>query len=136
MTSNASHIGITSEYVVMTESLKRGFNVLQPAGGFLSYDLVIDVLGRLVKIQVKTIGSRSNYCPSTRQINNKYRSGDESYKVGDFDFAFCVSGKDLFIVPFEVFTSKKNFYVSKKNEKFRNAWHLVEEFVSPQSSLV
>ncbi len=37
------------ESAVLTELLKRGFNVLKPVGDRLPYDLAIDVNGKLIK---------------------------------------------------------------------------------------
>ena len=142
MTANASHIGITSEYIVTTEALKRGYNVLQPVGGFLAYDLVLDIQSVLVKVQVKTahLIKKNRYisCLSSRQVNNKYRSGSEKYVVGDFDFAAVIC-KDfpIYIVPFFKFTQSKTFIVplsgNGKNGVFVNAWNLIEEFAASKA---
>lgn len=139
VTANASQIGITSEYIVTTEALKRGYNVLQPVGGFLSYDLVLDIKSVLIKVQVKTAHfskTRRAFLAATgRHVNNKYRSGFEKYANGDFDFAAVVH-KDLpiYIVPFSDFVQTSSFAISLsrdgKNEVFAEAWHLIEEFAS------
>lgn len=138
MTANASQIGITSEYIVTTEALKRGYNVLHPVGGFLSYDLVLDVKSTLIKIQVKTAYLKSKQsicCRAERNINNRYRNGSEKYENGDFDFAAVVY-KDLpiYIIPFLDFTQSTFFSIqlneNGKNTRFTNAWNLIEEFAS------
>lgn len=41
-----------AESSVITELLKRGFNVLKPAGDRLPYDLAVDINGKLIRIQV------------------------------------------------------------------------------------
>lgn len=142
MTANASQIGITSEYIVTTEALKRGYNVLQPVGGFLSYDLVLDIKSVLIKVQVKTAHfskTRRAFLAATgRHVNNKYRSGFEKYTNGDFDFAAVVH-KDLpiYIVPFFDFIQTYSFTISLnrngKNEVFAEAWHLLEEFAASKA---
>ena len=43
-----------AESTVITELLKRGFNVLKPIGDRLPYDLAIDINGKLLRIQVKS----------------------------------------------------------------------------------
>ncbi len=43
-----------AESAVVTEFLKKGFSVLKPVGDRLSYDLGIDVKGKLIRIQVKS----------------------------------------------------------------------------------
>lgn len=137
MTANASLIGITSEFVVTTESLKRGYNVLHPVGGFLAYDLVLDINKILIKVQVKTASKNGKRfcCTTCRMINNKYRSGQEKYNIGDFDFAaVVVKDTSIFLVPFTVFTASSSFNIpvvgGGKNEQYRSAWHLLEEFAS------
>lgn len=47
-------VGDISETMVSVELLKRGFKVLKPIGDRLSYDLAVDLGGKLVRIQVKT----------------------------------------------------------------------------------
>lgn len=45
--------GDIAEQAVVLAALRRGWGVLQPIGDRLSYDLVIDIESRLLRIQVK-----------------------------------------------------------------------------------
>ncbi len=45
--------GDIAEQAVILFALKQGWGVLQPVGDRLPYDLVLDVEGRLIKVQVK-----------------------------------------------------------------------------------
>ena len=135
--SNACRIGVVSEYQVALEASMRGLGVLHPIGNYHPYDLVLDVNGSLIKVQVKTLRSyKADYrCATRKSYNNKNRAGFEPYSPGDFDFAICLRQEiGLFIIPFYEFTSVNNFCVPSsgkgKNEKYRNAWHLLEEFAS------
>lgn len=142
MTANASQIGITSEYIVTTEALKRGYNILQPVGNYLPYDFAIDIDGMIIKMQVKTLRRQKSRkrdrvdqycCLATRTIYNHGKRSIVKYKRGDFDFAAIVlRNEGIFIVPFEIFTKKNTFVVgpTKKREEFCFAWHLLEEFAS------
>jgi PD-(D/E)XK endonuclease len=46
--------GDIAEQAAILEALKRGWGVLKPVGDRLPYDLVFDVAGKLVKVQVKS----------------------------------------------------------------------------------
>jgi hypothetical protein len=45
--------GDIAEQAVVLAALEKGWGVLQPLGDRLPYDLVLDIEGRLVRIQVK-----------------------------------------------------------------------------------
>ena len=51
---NTKHKGDIAEQAAILHALKRGWHPLIPIGDRLSYDLVFDVEGTLVKIQVKS----------------------------------------------------------------------------------
>jgi PD-(D/E)XK endonuclease len=46
--------GDIAEQAVVLYALKQGWGVLKPVGDRLPYDLAFDVLGSLIKIQVKS----------------------------------------------------------------------------------
>lgn len=49
-----NYMGCMAEYLFATECLKKGFNVSMPLLDSSPYDCVIEVGGRLLKIQVKS----------------------------------------------------------------------------------
>lgn len=62
--------GDIAEQAATLHALKRGWGVLRPVGDRLSYDLVFDVEGTLVKVQVKYAWfdrSRGNYVADNRR---------------------------------------------------------------------
>jgi hypothetical protein len=52
--ANTKSTGDISEAVVMAEFLKAGFPVLLPFGDNQRYDMVVEVSGRLLRVQCKT----------------------------------------------------------------------------------
>ncbi len=60
--------GDIAEQAVVLFALKQGWGVLKPVGDRLPYDLVFDINGRLVRIQVKSAWydlKRQNYVIDT-----------------------------------------------------------------------
>lgn len=103
--------GDIAEQAAILQALKRGWAVLKPVGDRLPYDLVFDVEGVFVKVQVKSAWfdeKRGNYVTDTRRTRTNRRvMVRESYKQSDFDFALVYLPEiELFYVfPVEVFLS-------------------------------
>ena len=101
-----------AESAVITELLKRGFNVLKPVGDRLSYDLAIDVSGKLIRIQVKSAWFyKGSYKVDARITKtNRRRMIRKYYNENDFDFAIIyIQDLNIFyIMPQPVFSSYKS----------------------------
>src|SRR5437016_6279223 len=101
--------GDIAEQAAILHALKRGWGVLKPIGDRLPYDLVLDVEGHLVRVQVKYAWfdeARSNYVVDNRRTKTNRRFMVRgAYKPADFDFALIyIEQLDLFYVfPIEVF---------------------------------
>lgn len=138
MTANASQIGLSSELTVILEAINNGYQVLQPIGNYLPYDLAIDINGVIIKLQVKTLRrkgkTKSFFCEVRRMLKDK--NGKNIYKrynVNDFDFAAIVlRNESVFIIPSHEIVDKVSFFVGKqgKTERYRSAWHLLDEFAA------
>jgi hypothetical protein len=132
--------GDIAEHAAILQALKRGWGVLEPVGDRLPYDLVFDVTGILVRVQVKCAwfdNSSRNYVVDNRRTKTNRRSMiRDAYKPVDFDFALVyIPDYDLFYVfPVDVFIS----YGSEihmvevdrrqrkpRSAKFRDAWELI-----------
>ena len=140
MTDNSSRIGSAAELAVATQAMHRGFDVAQPFGMYSKYDLIIDVNDVLIKLQVKSLSQNAKagslVCCSKRTIRNRSVYGTAAYRSQDFDFAACYfrPTQEIFLIPFNVFTSVKYFTLSKKRQDlYREAWHLLEEFAASRS---
>ena len=132
--------GDIAEQAAILQGLKRGWGVLRPVGDRLSYDLVFDIQGALIKVQVKCAWfdeSRRNFVIDNRRTKTNRRVMiREVYTPSDFDFALAyLQDEDLFyIFPVDVFVSYASeihlVEAEKRQRKprsaaYRDAWHLI-----------
>lgn len=132
--------GDIAEQAAVLHALKRGWGVLKPVGDRLPYDLVFDVEGTLIKIQVKYAWfdePSGNYVADNRRTKTNRRSMvREVYKQSDFDFALVhIEKLDLFYVfPVEVFIgygSEIHLVEAEKRQRkprsavYRDAWEFI-----------
>ncbi len=139
--------GDIAEQAVVLFALKQGWGVLKPLGDRLPYDLVFDIGGSLIKIQVKNAWfdvRRSNFVVDTRRTKtNRRQMLRENYKPDDFDFAVILI-EDLevfYVMPCETFISYGSeihiVEADKRQRKprsaaFRNAWDLILQRAVPK----
>ena len=132
--------GDIAEQAAVLHALKRGLGVLKPFGDRLPYDLVFDVEGTLVKIQVKYAWldqPSGNYVADNRRTKtNRRLMLREAYHLSDFDFALVyIENIDLFYVfPVDVFIdygSEIHLVEAEKRQRkprsaqYRDAWELI-----------
>lgn len=132
--------GDIEEQAAILRELKLGWGVLKPLGDRLSYDLVFDVEGILLKVQVKSSWfseKTGNYVVDNRRTRTNRRNIVRSpYRGNDFDFAVAyVEELELFYVfPVDVFISYGSeihlVETDKRQRKprsfgYREAWHLI-----------
>lgn len=137
--------GDIAEQAAMLAALKRGWEVLTPLGDRLPYDMVFDVEGTLVKIQVKCAWfdkSSRNYVVDSRQTKTNRRQMVRSvYQISDFNFALIyIPGRDLFyVLPVDVFIGYGSaIYLAEaearqrkpKSALYRDAWHLISQWAA------
>jgi hypothetical protein len=137
--------GDIAEQAAILQALKRGWGVLAPVGDRLPYDLVFDVAGTFVKVQVKCAwfdNPSRNYVVDNRRTktNRRFMVRDE-YKPADFDFALVyIPDHDLFYVfPVDVFVSygsEIHIVEAEKRQRkprsanFRDAWELILQWAA------
>jgi hypothetical protein len=132
--------GDIAEQAVVLYALKQGWGVLKPVGDRLPYDLAFDVLGSLIKIQVKSAWfdePSGNYVVDNRRTKTNRRVMlREVYQPTDFDFAVAyIEALDLFYVfPVAVFISygsEIHLVEAEKRQRkprsmeYRDAWKLI-----------
>jgi hypothetical protein len=132
--------GDIAEQAAVIQALKRGWGVLKPVGDRLPYDLVFDIGGALMKVQVKSSWfseSTSNYVVDNRRTKtNRRLMVREAYTLSDFDFALIYLNElDLFYVfPVDVFIgygSEIHLVEADKRQRkprsadFRDRWDLI-----------
>lgn len=132
--------GDIAEQATILFALKKGWNVLKPLGDRLPYDLVFDIDGEFVKIQVKSAwfdNNRKNYVVDTRRTKtNRRKMLREVYTLSDFDFAIIyIEDLNIFYVfpvkDFISYGSEIHLVESEKRQRkpkslaFREAWELI-----------
>jgi hypothetical protein len=143
--------GDIAEQAAILQALKRGWGVLKPIGDWLPYDLVFDVGGALVKIQVKHAwfdGPRGNYVVDNRRTKtNRCVMVREAYGPSDFDFALAYL-KDLdtfYVFPVDVFigyASEIHLVEADKRQRkprsaaYRDAWDLILQWAARKETSV
>ena len=137
--------GDLAEQAVVLAALKRGWEVLRPIGDRIPYDLVIDVQGRLVKIQVKAAwfdDKTQNFVVDNRRTKtNRKKMIRASYDISDFDFAiiYIDTSEVFYIMPVDVFISYGSeihlVETTKRQRKprsseYREAWSLISNWAA------
>jgi len=143
--------GDIAEQAAILQGLKRGWGVLKTVGDRLAYDLVFDVAGTLVKVQVK---SAWYYEPddcylvdNRRTKTNRRIMVRDLYREKDFDFALVyLEAVDLFYVfPVEVFIAYASSICLVESDKrqrrprsaeYRDAWELIPTWAAQGEILV
>lgn len=133
--------GDIAEQAVILLALKEGWGVLKPVGDRLPYDMVFDINGKFIKIQVKSAWfdeSRQNYVVDNRRTKTNRRIMlREKYSESDFDFAIIYLEEIhiFYIMPVDVFISYSSEIHLVETEKrqrkpksadYREAWHLLK----------
>jgi hypothetical protein len=136
--------GDIAEQAVILNALKQGWGVLKPVGDRLPYDMVFDIDGKFIKIQVKSAWfdeSRQNYVVDNRRTKTNRRVMlREKYNKSDFDFAIIYIDEIqiFYIMPIDVFISYSSEIHLVETEKrqrkpkstdYREAWHLLAKLV-------
>lgn len=137
--------GDIAEQAAILHSLKRGWGVSKPLGDRLRYDLVLDIGGVLVKVQVKCAWydkSRQNWVTDNRRTKTNRRiMVRDYYDADDFDFAMVyIPDLDLFYVfPVQVFigyASEIHMVEADKRQRkpesanYRDAWELIVQWAA------
>ena len=135
-----------AESIVLTELLKRGFNVLRPVGDRLAYDLAVDVNGKLIRLQVKHAWfneqDKAHIVDVRRTKTNRRQMLRKKYADDDFDFAVVYVDKHIFyIIPSKVFNSFASTITFVEDTKRQRAPKSIEyrerwDLINPSSSKI
>ncbi len=103
--------GDIAEQAAILRLLEYGWGVSKPIGDRLSYDLIADVNGKLIKLQVKSAWFNShdqNFCIDVRRTKTNRRNMIRSlYAKTDFDFAliYLPEISIFYVIPVEAFVN-------------------------------
>lgn len=132
--------GDIAEQAAILQALEHGWGVLKPIGDRLAYDLVFDIAGVLLKVQVKSSWydeKSGNYVVDNRRTKtNRREMLRANYSLKDFDSALVyIQELNLFYVfPVDVFISygsEIHLVEAEKRQRkpkstiYREAWDLI-----------
>jgi|TARA_R110000765_G_C18852652_1_gene599086 hypothetical protein len=130
MKKNTVRQGEVSEQIFATKCFAEHSYMVSQPNGTADYDLVVDVNGRLLKIQVKSSikgDGNVNICKGTNAVKSG-KQGKYPYPTGSVDF-FAVHNipqDDWYIIPREVTGDAMNIRVALKREGkyscYKNNW--------------
>jgi hypothetical protein len=151
MNSSTKLKGDIAEQAAVLHGLKRGWGVLKPIGDRLPYDLVFDVEGTLVKIQVKSAWldekSRNYVVDNRRTKTNRRLMLREAYGPSDFDFAlvYLVDFDLFYVFPVDVFIgygSEIHIVEADRRQRkprsapYRDAWNSILHWAARRETYV
>ncbi len=126
----------------MAKAAELGFKQSRPWGDSATYDVVIELKGRFVRVQVKSTmckarGRKPHYAQGTFVANMRHISM-RRYQHSDFDYlAVYVIPKDVwYIIPSSVATQRiairvRPGYPENQYEQYREAWNLLRQPSTP-----
>ena len=127
---NTVRQGEVSEQIFASKCfVEHSYMVSQP-NGTADYDLVVDVNGRLLKVQVKSSikgDGNVNICKGTNAVKSG-KQGKYPYPTGSVDFfaVHSIPQDDWYIIPREVTGDAMNIRIALKREGkytcYKNNW--------------
>lgn len=99
-------IGEISEAAITLALLKRGYSISKPIGENSRYDLIVEIDGKLNKVQCKTAKLKNDVVIAgiSRVVRTKKNGGYQkiSYDNNDVDFfgIYCPDTNVCYLVPF------------------------------------
>lgn len=120
--------GITTEMYVAAYLLSLGYNVSQPLCQDSKYDLIVDVDGKLLRLQVKTArltdtNSITFNCRSTTKNSSTHKS--RSYGVDEIDYFATYWNHQVYLVPVGQCSSEKRLHLEKPKQ---SNWSYIEDY--------
>lgn len=120
--------GITTEMYVAAYLLSLGYNVSQPMCQDSRYDLIVDVDGKLLRLQVKTArltekNSIIFNCRSTTK--NSKTNKARSYSSEDIDYFATYWNNKAYLVPVGECSSEKSLHLEPVKQ---SNWSYIEDY--------
>ena len=120
--------GITTEIYVAAYLLSLGYNVSQPFCQDSKYDLIVDVNGKMLRLQVKTSRETGNNsiefnCRST--TTNSKSNKSRRYSSNEVDYFATYWNNKAYLVPIEECSTVKRLHLSKPKQL---TWSYIEDY--------
>ena len=101
----------------------KGYTIFLPLNDTQDYDLIVDNGEKLLKVQVKATGQRSEYGYTIVNVASSGGISGKVYKTvkdTDVDILFVVTEKqELYEIPIEEVTTRKSLYLGPDRQCFR-----------------
>lgn len=126
-------LGAAAEQFAAAECLLQGYKVNWSTSDKLGYDFVLDINGKLRKVQVKGLftkeTSRNRYSADLRRGGSKHKSKVKYLnKEVDFFIIYIYPLDTFYVVPWNVMKGKTKFTVTdgaSTYDGYKEAWHLL-----------
>ena len=127
--------GLITEMEVMLYFVKLGYAVSQPLNQDSRYDCILDVNGKLYKIQIKTshlsAKTQNSIEFKTRSITTTVGHYKEStYNSDEIDYFATVWDNQVYLVPATQCSSSKTLHLSKETQ--RSNWSYAEDYLAKE----
>jgi hypothetical protein len=128
--------GQWAELRFMTKATELGFQAAKPLGDSAQYDVVLDIGGRFISIQVKsTFHEVAGSSPSRFEVSLLHPSGpNRAYQQSDFDYlaVYYIQADIWYIIPSAQVAGRHSISAGpgdklNKWEPYREAWHLLHD---------
>ncbi len=127
--------GLITEMQVMLRFIQMGYNVSQPLNADSKYDCIVDVNGKLLKIQIKTAHIHPKTkdaieikCHSITTTQNKLKTG--RYSQNDIDYFATFWKDELYLIPVKQCSETKTLHLTK--DIMRNNWSYLEDYLAKE----
>lgn len=142
--------GDIAEQSAIVKILELGWGVAKPVGDRMPYDLIADVAGTLVRLQVKCAWFNSKdkcfIADVRRTKTNRRIMVRELYTSRDFDFAlvYIPDSSIFYVFPVEVFIAYGSTVTLVETDKrqrkpksaiYREAFELISQWAMPKATL-
>ncbi len=133
---NPKKRGHWAELRFMAKAVELGFQLARPLGDTAQYDVILDLKGHFVSVQVKsTFFQASNLKPGNFVASLFHINGPHHrYEPTDFDYlaVYCIPKDIWYIIPSEVAARKHAIRVCPGDElnqwePYREAWYLLHD---------
>ena len=120
--------GITTEMFVAAYLLSLGYNVSQPMCQDSKYDLVVDIQGKMLRLQVKTARETENNsivfnCRSTTKNSETHKS--RKYSSDEIDYFATYWNNKAYLVPVGECSAEKRLHLKPVTQ---SNWSYIEDY--------